>query len=93
MQSVPSVSLQYLDVPVTGATVSDTVEIAVIDVDTEEPAEGDWVPADVWDGSVAKLLIGPGGTVELADGRYRVWTRVDAPPEKPVTPGGLLEIT
>lgn len=93
MLSIPSISLEYIHIPVGGATVSNTVEIAVIDSGVEEPAEADWKPADVWDGSTAKLLVGPAGTIELADGTYQVWVRVTAPPEKPVVRSGLLEIT
>jgi hypothetical protein len=91
--SIPSVSLEYLHVPVSGATVSQTVELAIIDAGTEEPAETDWHATDAWDGTTAKLLIGPGGTLELLDGTYRVWVRVTATPEIPVIRGGLLEIT
>lgn len=91
--SIPSVSLEYLHVPVGGATAGMPVELAVIDAGAEEPEEVDWVPADVWDGTTAKLLVGPAGTLELADGTYQVWVRVTAPPEKPVVRSGLLEIT
>jgi hypothetical protein len=90
---VPSVSREYLHVPVSGATADEPVELAVIDEGAEEPAEGDWMPADVWDGTTAKLLIGPGGTLDLVDGTYRVWVRVTALPEVPVIRSGLLRIT
>jgi hypothetical protein len=90
---IPSVSREYLHVPVTGATGSQPVDLAVIDEGAEEPAEGDWMPADEWDGTTAKLLIGPGGTLELEDGTYRVWVRVTATPEVPVIRSGLLRIT
>lgn len=93
MLVVPSVSLEYLHIPVTGATGAQPVELAVIDAGTEEPAAGDWMPADAWDGTTAKLLIGPGGTLELTDGTYRVWVRVTASPEVPVIRSGLLRIT
>ena len=93
MLSLPSISLEYIHIPVGGATVSNTVEIAVIDSGAEEPAEADWQPADVWDGSTAKLLLGPAGTLELANGTYQVWVRVTAPPEKPAMRAGLLAIT
>ncbi|TDD97617.1 hypothetical protein [Actinomadura rubrisoli] len=93
MLSIPSTSKEYLHIPVTGGTLSTPVDIAVIAATAEEPTSGDWKPADVWDGAVAKLLIGPGGTVPLADGVYRVWVRVTATPEIPVLRSGLLEIT
>ncbi|WP_262403454.1 hypothetical protein [Actinomadura sp. CNU-125] len=93
MLTIPSVSKEYLHIPVTGGSVSTPVEIAVINASTEEPAEADWRPADEWDGTTAKLLIGPGGTLELEDGTYRVWVRVTANPEIPVIRSGLLEVT
>lgn len=93
MLSIPSISRPYLHVPVSGGSLSTPVEIAVIADSSEEPAEGDWIPADVWDGTTAKLLIGPGGTLELADGVYRVWARITSDPEVPVIKCGLLEIT
>lgn len=92
MLSLPSISLEYIHIPVGGATASQTVEIAVIDSGVEEPAEADWNPADVWDGTTAKLLVGPSGTIELPDGTYQVWVRVTATPEIPVIRSGLLEI-
>ena len=93
MLVIPSVSLEYLHVPVAGATGAQPVELAVIDSGVEEPAEDDWMPADEWDGTTAKLLIGPDGTLELEDGTYRVWVRVTATPEIPVIRSGLLRIT
>lgn len=93
MLLIPSVSKEYVHVPVTGATVSDPVELAVIDYTAEEPTTDDWQPADAWDGTTAKLLIGPGGTAELANGTYRIWVRVTATPEVPVIRAGLLRIT
>lgn len=93
MLKVPSISRPYLLVPVSGGSISTPVEIAVIADGVEEPAEDDWLAADVWDGSVAKLLIGPGGTLGLANGIYRVWVRVTSAPEIPVLRSGLLQIT
>lgn len=92
MLVIPSTSREYLHVPVSGATADQPVELAVVDIGAEEPAEDDWTPADVWDGTVAKVLIGPGGTLELEDGTFRVWVRVTADPEIPVIRGGLLRI-
>ena len=93
MLTIPSTSLEYLHVPITGGSLDTPVEIAVVAVTVEEPAVGDWKTADVWDGAVAKLLIGPGGTLTLADGAYRVWVRVTATPEIPVLRSGLIKVT
>lgn len=87
---VPSISREYLHVPVTGATGSMPVEIAVV-ARTAEPVDEDWQAA-LWDGSDAKLLIGPGTDLALAAGFYSVWVRVTAAPELPVLRSGLLQI-
>jgi hypothetical protein len=92
--TIPSISKEYLSVPVSGTGLAGTepVEIAVVPAGTEEPAEDDWLPA-VWASGQARILIGPGGDVELADGVYEVWVRVTASPEVPVLKSGLLRIT
>lgn len=92
MLRIPSVSVQYLTVPVTGTDLTGDVEIAIIPTGVEEPAEDDWAAA-AWDASRAKILIGPGTAMELPDGLYRIWVRVSAAPEKPVLPSSLLQIT
>lgn len=92
MLTIPSVSREFLHVPVTGGSPSTPVELAVIPAGQEEPGPSDWRSA-LWDGATARLLIGPGGTLELPDGTYRVWVRVTASPEIPVIRSGLLEIT
>jgi hypothetical protein len=91
MAQVPSISREYLHVPVTGATDSMPVHIAIVARDTE-PADDDWNAA-TWDGSDAKLLIGPGSDMVLTDGVYSVWVRVTASPEQPALKAGLLRIT
>lgn len=92
MLRIPSTSKEYLHVPVTGAEGSMPVEIAVVASTLEEPASGDWKAA-VWDGTDAKVLIGPGTSLVLANGLYRAWVRVTASPEMPVIRAGLLKIT
>lgn len=93
MLSLPSISLEYIHIPVSGATAGMPVEIAVIPSTAEEPDETDWTPADAWDGTTAKILVGPDGTIDLDNGTYQVWVRVTATPEIPVIRSGLLEIT
>lgn len=92
MLRIPSTSKEFLRVPVVGAEDTMPVEIAVVASTLEEPASGDWKPA-VWDGTDAKVLIGPGTGLPLANGTYRAWVRVTASPELPVVRGGLLRIT
>lgn len=92
MLRIPSTSKQYIGIPVSGANNTMPVEIAIIAATAEEPAAGDWKTA-VWDGSSAKILIGPGTSLALADGTYRAWVRVTATPEIPVIRSGRLQIT
>lgn len=94
MLEIPSISKEYLHVPVTGQGDVDSfpVEIAVIPNGQEEPAGGDWHTAQ-WDGTDAKILIGPGTDVELDDGTYQVWVRLTATPEVPAIHSGPLRIT
>lgn len=91
MASIPSISREYLHVPVTGPAEGVPVEIAVVGRDAE-PADSDWKPA-AWDGTDAKILIGPGSALILAEGVYSVWVRVTASPERPALKAGLLRIT
>jgi hypothetical protein len=78
----------------------DTVEFAFTAV-SADPAPGDWKTGS-WDGTqprapgnayIAHCLVGPGGTVQLAVGKYTMWVRVTDNPEVPVIPFGLLHIT
>lgn len=94
MIKIPSTSKQYITVPVTGTlTGTEPVHIAVIAATAEEPASGDWKTA-VWDNNTdAKILIGPGTSLALANGLYRVWVKVTASQEIPVIRSGLLRIT
>lgn len=91
MASIPSSSVEYLHVPIVGATSSMPVEMAVVGRDAE-PVESDWKTA-MWDGTDAKMLIGPGTPLPLTDGIYSVWVRVTAAPEKPAIKSGTLLIT
>lgn len=102
-----ALSREYVAVAITasaaGAPVNptaDVVEFAFTAVSVQ-PASTDW-KAGSWDGTtprqpgnayIAHCLVGPGGTVELPAGQYRMWVRVTDNPEVPVIPFGLLHIT
>jgi len=92
-----SLSREYLYAFVEGATGTEAVKIAFTEPGVE-PTEEDWHAAD-WAGvkaagADARILVGPGeGSVALADGAYQMWVRVDAPPEQPMLPSGLVFIT
>jgi len=102
-----ALSLEFVSVAVTAKTAGtpvnptgDTVEFAFTPV-TAKPAAGDW-KTGTWDGTqpqtpgnayIAHCLVGPGGTVALAAGKYTMWVRVTDNPEVPVIPFGRLHIT
>jgi hypothetical protein len=102
MLNLFAASLQYVKVPVS-ATVngvaydptSDTVQIAFTPV-ARDPDSADWLTAS-WetDGSsyFARVLVGPGGSVQLAAGTFAVWVKVVDDPEVPVLQAGTITIT
>lgn len=99
---IPSLSREYVQVPVTvtgidAATVrsSTTVQFAFLSDLAAEPATGDWVAGD-WTSSgqlAARCLVGPGGTVALANGDYNIWWKVTGAVEAPVRSAGKLRVT
>ncbi|NUW45558.1 hypothetical protein [Nonomuraea rhodomycinica] len=90
---IPSVSVEYLKVPITGPSdvTLYTVQMAVIP-DGQDPVTLDWKAA-IWLGTNAAVLIGPGATIPLSEGTYRVWVKISASPETPVLDAGLINIT
>lgn len=93
MLKIPSLSKEYLKVPVEGPGDLDTltVEMAVVD-EGQDPGSGDWETAE-WIGADAAVLIGPGSALVLAKGTYGVWVRITAAPEVPVLGPFGLHIT
>jgi hypothetical protein len=94
-------SLQYVKVPVSAVVdgdaydpTADTVKMAFTARFTN-PVSGDWKSA-VWETSgtryYAKCLVGPGGTVALTAGSYKVWVKVTDSPEAPILPSGELVV-
>jgi hypothetical protein len=103
--TISSLSKEYVRVRVAaknaGAVVNptaDVVEMAFTLADAE-PTTPDWKTAS-WetdaatepDTYFARCLVGPGGTVTLADGTYQVWVRVTDSPEIPVKKSGVLVV-
>lgn len=91
-------SLEFVRVPVSATgtgpvdPTADLVEMAIVAENTL-PDVGDWQTAtwETIDGVFyAKLLVGPGGTIELDPGQYRIYVRVQDSPERPVLDGGPL---
>ncbi|WP_327588463.1 hypothetical protein OHA25_16600 [Nonomuraea sp. NBC_00507] len=97
METISSLSLEWLPFWVHGAAGTEQVEVAFT-VPGVEPVPGDWKPAE-WKpdsasarGAVAQILFGPGGTVAKPDGTWQAWVRVTAPPQLPVLPAGLIDV-
>jgi hypothetical protein len=88
---IPSISREYVYVPVAGAAGTEPVDIAFVGFGAE-PGEPDWQTAE-WSSGSARVLVGPDSDVVLADGLYEVWVRVTAAPELPAVKSGLLRIT
>ena len=96
---ISSASLESVMVPVTdvnGTVLSGlTVQMAFT---TGQPVGGDWKSA-TWTTLtaptryLATCLVGPGGTVTLADGSYEVWVKVTTTPEIPVLFNDYLVVT
>ncbi|MER6171349.1 hypothetical protein [Streptosporangium sp. NPDC001681] len=96
MKPISSLSRPYLYISVKGASGTEDVEIAFVNLGAE-PAEDDWHPAE-WAnvtaaGARARILIGPGGVIALPDGTYMAWVRVNGAVERPVLPSGPVPIT
>jgi hypothetical protein len=105
---ISALSLQYVGVPVTAATINGapynpvggTVQMAFMPQATQVPGNSDWQSA-TWGTDTADLiypytaycLIGPGGTITLGLGTYVIYVRVTGSPEIPVLVAGLLQVT
>jgi hypothetical protein len=93
---IPATSTEYLHVPVTppaGLNLTGSpVRIAVV-AHRANPAETEWRTA-AWEGTTARLLIGPDTDTVLAAGDYKVWINIDpAGGEDIVRKAGILTVT
>jgi hypothetical protein len=103
--TLSKLSLEYVAVPITHFTAngvaanptSDSVYLA-FKLRGARPAAGDWIAA-AWETDagppvqyLAKVLVGPGGAVQLSPGTYTVWAKVTDNPEVPILSGGTLII-
>lgn len=96
--AISSLSKEYIKAPVT-ADVDPTdsaVAFAFTDIGAE-PADDDWTAGEWVDGEtspyIARILVGPGGDIELDDGRYWCWLRITDSPEIPVERFDTVEVT
>lgn len=105
MRTVSAASREYVPASVTATVagspyspIADPVDFGFTSIGAAAPTL--WYPG-LWDAApnpgtstyTAQCLVGPGGTVTLAQGEYQVWIRVTDNPEMPVLPVGLLSIT
>lgn len=92
---IPSISKEYIKIPVTNGPPELTdldVNIAILP-DGQDPTSGDWEVA-AWIGTSAAILIGPGTLFPLAKGStYGIWVQIISAPEEPVLGPYLLHIT
>lgn len=93
---IPASSTEFMHIPVTVPAGVDTgstpVRVAVV-AHRANPADTEWHAA-AWAGSDARILIGPGTSIVLAQGDYRVWINIDPPgSEDVVRKAGILTIT
>lgn len=86
-------SREYVHVPVSGTPDLGTQPELAFLTTPDNPGEDEWHQAE-WHEGAARLRIGPAGDVtDLQPGRYRIWVRFTAGPERPVINSGLLELT
>jgi hypothetical protein len=98
---ISSLDREFLKIPVladeAGVPVNPTglpVQIAFTGLNTE-PVEGDWKTGS-WETAgpnyFARIVVGPGSAVVLADGVYQAWTRIGnvGDTERPVKKAGKV---
>jgi hypothetical protein len=93
---ISATSTEYIHIAVTAPAgvdlITSPVRIAVV-AHRADPADDEWHAA-TWDSGSARILVGPGGDIELAPADYRVWINVDPPgAENVVRKAGILSVT
>lgn len=94
---IAATSTEYVHVNVvatiggTAVTVASPPKLALL-LTATNPEPADWLTAE-WQGSWARLLIGPnGGAVTLEPGKYTLWISFAAGLETPVYRAGSLTV-
>jgi hypothetical protein len=97
---IPSESVEFLSAWVDSggeATLSSQPVAIALTAERQDPDDDTtWLTAS-WTGTAdtaraAAILIGPGTSHEIAEGRYEVWVRVVDNPEVPIVHAGRLTI-
>ena len=89
---ITTLTLEYVFALVTvdGTTPDDSLDVTIA-----LPAEGEtpdtWINAD-WDAGRARILVGTGGDIVLAAGRYDMWVKVTSSPEIPARKAGVVVV-
>lgn len=97
MAVIPASSTEYLHIPVTATPAGTSltgvpVKVAAV-AHRNNPASDEWHTAS-WDGTAARILIGPDTGLELAAGDYRIWIHIDPPgAEVVIRRAGILTVT
>lgn len=101
MISQLATSLQYVNTIVTIPDANPTTDVVAMafTVQGVRPQSTDWKTAS-WNTAalvgpnnyLARCLVGPGGTVQLAAGQYKIWVKITDNPEIPQIPAGQLTI-
>ena len=85
MLTIPSLSVEYVKVPIDGPPGFTELDVDMAIVPQgQDPAGGDWKSA-AWVDSSAAVLIGPATSLVLAKGgTYGIWVKITSSPEIPV---------
>lgn len=94
--AVPAGAVVYVhgDISAPYDPTADQVDAALVLLGSGDPQDADWQTAGWQPGTTAtaRVLIGPGTTLDLAAGTYRLWFRVHDSPETPELDSGLVII-
>lgn len=97
----------YVKVPIVVSAAGEAYDPTADDVsmaflaEGTDPISGDWKTAS-WEiatspGGVtvylARIIVGPGGSLTLAKGKYRIWVKIVDSPETPVLTSDVLIVT
>lgn len=93
---IPASSTEFVHTPVTAPPgvdrTSTPVRMAVV-AHRDNPDDDEWHTA-AWSGADARILVGPGSSIALTAGDYRVWVNIDPPgSENIIRESGILTVT
>jgi hypothetical protein len=98
--TLSSLSLEFIKVPVSvvlnGVAYDPHSDPVALSFPLRGAAPTVWT-AGSWEsdgagGWQARILVGPGGVLQLAPGTYDCWIRVTDSPEQPIRKAGIVEV-